>query len=521
MNINKKYPNFQDLYTFQDYKLVADAKKTFDCGISPICLLARNQHSRAGNLTIRTLRLEYAIQVWMKAVLISADYPNPLFYYWWLNYEDNDTSFRDIKYYNFYGQATPGEMVEGFWKLLKNIADSRSISVHEGLLYTNKMERLISKPTINFCVVLDIDDAKDACKKVDDVFNYPYDLTPKTYTWEQIKDLFVQLNLHQLSLTDIEQLHRNTEIDEMLFCACDHLDIEGVKTSVRMGANVNAIDKIGESALGHAISDFTQNGILMDKEYTDEERQTIERSNYKKCVEIVDYLLSLGADIDLYGVDGMQPITHAYYAHSIEMIKHLLEKGSNPNYNSFRSSDLFFYSEDSCRCTILDLINGLIYEDYDDYEKKIESLVRQYGGRLYTWDLDIDRWKHIGKYYLFMMAGNDKYLFFDNGERGVGDEQKITIENEDEIQTTLELIKIDGLYEWNQEYLQNIENPAFKWSTWRDRGYKLAQLVAQQLPDTVALYYPYGYNPKWKYSNWTEKHYLKTLRKKILVSQNR
>lgn len=121
---NKKYPNFQDLYSFSDYKKAYDARSTFNCGLSPVCLLAPDQHScvrtsvlkeksHYASLNIRTLKLEYAIQVWLKAGLISSDNPGPLLYYWWLHYEDNDTSFREIQYSKNWWGATPESMIDG------------------------------------------------------------------------------------------------------------------------------------------------------------------------------------------------------------------------------------------------------------------------------------------------------------------------------------------------------------------------------------------------------------------------
>lgn len=40
----KKYPNFQDLYSFEDYKRAYEAQETFCCGLSPICLSAPKHH---------------------------------------------------------------------------------------------------------------------------------------------------------------------------------------------------------------------------------------------------------------------------------------------------------------------------------------------------------------------------------------------------------------------------------------------------------------------------------------------
>ena len=68
----KKYPNSQDLYSFEDYKRACEAQETFCCGLSPICLSAPKHHDsfhtdvigdESANIalvTIRTLKLAYA-----------------------------------------------------------------------------------------------------------------------------------------------------------------------------------------------------------------------------------------------------------------------------------------------------------------------------------------------------------------------------------------------------------------------------------------------------------------------------
>lgn len=528
----KKYPNYQDLYSFADCKRAYEAHRTFDCGLSPVCLSAPDLHyschkdiikgrdAGSANVCYRTLKLEYAIRVWLRAALVSADNPGPLLYYWWLGYEDNETSFREVKYHKFYANTTPEEQVAGFWRLLEEIADSGEVKVCEG--YSYKVKDGAIRYGANFVVVLDRESAKDVEKVVEDVFVHPYNLTPKTYKWSEIKDLFIQLTLKQLSLVNPAKLHKHNEIDEMLFASCGQLDWEGVKNAVRMGANVNALDDRGESALQHTIAFFWDHGKIVDKEYTEEEKQAIDAENYEKCVKIVDYLLDLGADIDLFGTDGMQPLAEAYYARSLEMVKHLLERGANPNYNSYRSDDLSFGKDEDTRCTILSVIDDCLIEEYDDYEQSVEKLIREYGGRRLAWDLDYARGEHLGKYYIYLSPKDEKYLFFDNSGWGIGDENGITIENAEGLQTRIKLERVDGLKAWQQEYHQNLnERTLFDWNAWNRRGYALAKQVADILPDNVALFYPYGDSITRKYDDYNHCRYIETLWEKVRIYPHR
>ena len=135
----------------------------------------------------------------------------------------------------------------------------------------------------------------------------------------------------------------------------------------------------------------------------------------------------------------MQPLTCAYYAHSVEMVKHLLEKGANPNYNSYRCDDVCFHDEDSHRCTILQVIYDCLSDDYDDYEKEVETIIHDYGGRRLTWDYDTYRYEHIGKYYVTMSPSHETFLFFDNDGWGIGNEEELNIENEQGERKTIKL----------------------------------------------------------------------------------
>lgn len=522
----KKYPNFQDLYSFEDYKRAYEAQETFCCGLSPICLSAPKHHDsfhtdvigdESANIalvTIRTLKLAYATQVWTRAMLVSSGYTSELSNYWSLQYRDNETSFRELAYTDLPNGMTPKVLASFFWDLLETIANSSSIKVCEGYSLINKgldSFGIKKSPSIAFDVVLDRDEAKGCFDEISDVMGYPYNREPRSYRWEEIRDLFTELSLKQLSLMNLELLHKHTDIDEDLFRACNALDIQGVKFAISRGANVNALDKKGESALQKAVEDFSFYGIEIDKRYSDEERTRITDAAYERSLEIVDLLVSHGADVDLFGVEGMQPITCAYYEHSPAMIKHLLELGSDPNYNSYRSEDIPYESEDSTRCTILNLIWehwGESYEAYKD-DKEVTEMIRAYGGRLYDWDYDPQRRIHIGRYYVRMEPDEDEEnLFFDNSGWGIGDADHLTIEDEMLQQTTISLEAIEGLRQWHAEYRSCCEEENFDRDGWNRRGLALAREVARVLPESVALHYPYGDDLEIQWFPWCKRHHI-------------
>lgn len=502
--MNKQVPNWTDLYTFEDYVQAKQSFATFDCGLSPVCLCAPTQHycinssqkfgderTNSATINLRTIKLEYAIQVWTKAALISKTNGNPLQYYWWLHYEDTSSSFRELKYSTSYGvNQRSEELIQGFWNLLEEIANSETIKVREGYTVTNKT--LYGETHVNFTVVLDMPKADWHKADLNNVYEHTYDLTSRSYKWNDIKDLFVELTLHQLSLCDDEKLYKNTYVDELLFSACRVLDIDMVKHAVQLGANVNALDKGGESALQKTIEDCSWNDIYLDKEYTAEEKKSIRANNFRKCHDIVEYLVSQGADVDLYGVDGLQPLMCAYYDGNLDMVKFLFEHGSNPNYNSYRCDDI--NRSYTHRSTLIKVLDDEI-DDYSDFQLKVDKLARQHGAHHHDFDYNPHTGEHLGKCFVSFCASKDDNIFWDNGYCAIGTPYQITFEDCNDHLTTFTLPEMPGLMKWLQDYREHKDSPdEYDWKEWNKRGLHLAQEIANVLPDTVALHYYYGHH---------------------------
>ena len=88
--INKKHPNFQELYEFEDIRVTTRFSiegPTINSGYYPITLCGRDQVYAIGNTyklgtyelhnteeTVYTLRYYYATQVWNTAIAIASTY---------------------------------------------------------------------------------------------------------------------------------------------------------------------------------------------------------------------------------------------------------------------------------------------------------------------------------------------------------------------------------------------------------------------------------------------------------------
>jgi ankyrin repeat protein len=96
---------------------------------------------------------------------------------------------------------------------------------------------------------------------------------------------------------------------------------------------VNGIDKDGQTPITRAIKSHWAHFIEMHKCYSDAERKELEYRAYQLLEPIMDYLIAHGANLDLFGHDGMTPLCAAYYANSVAATRYLLEHGADPNIN--------------------------------------------------------------------------------------------------------------------------------------------------------------------------------------------
>jgi len=521
--INKKHPNFQELYEFDDIRVTTrfsiDAP-TNNSGYYPIALCGRDQVYQIGNTyklgaynlektqeTIYTLRYYYATQVWNTAIAIASNsYVGNPFLYILPHWEDRDDSFRKLVNNEKYTQ----EAVERLWKLMEEIADSGNIKVHEGYFLLNETKNYWGGPdrcypnneaNFRILIVLDADNTEIAKSKINDIWNDVYDKTDHSYKWYEIKDLFKELSLSQRELLNNCWMHKHNKTDMLLFDACSRLDINDVMAAVEKGANVNALDDSGESALQKTVEWFSDTGVSMNKEYTEEEREHIKQTNFEKSKEIVKYLVGKGADIDLYGYSGMSPLACAYYEHSVEMIKFLLELGADPNTNCYLTDGSHNWGYSS---TILACINDDLAEEYDDNEQEIERIIENAGGRLMAWGWNPELYIFTGKPFVCVWP-TETGIFYDSGYRHCGDSRSIRIERENQEPQIFSLDSINGLTEWHNEYKENHKTKEGTqyidyWRDWRERGLSLAKKVIQLLPDDVEFYYLFNTPTVFEYS---------------------
>lgn len=172
----------------------------------------------------------------------------------------------------------------------------------------------------------------------------------------------------------------------------------------------------------------------------------------------MEYLLEQGADINLYGYDSGTPLMAAYYSHNVELVKFLLDKGANPNTNSYLTDSPYWPYEKNVRSSVLDSISGLLPEDYDDKVLRIESLIYEAGGRHFVWDFTPWNNGNVGKFVIVMEPSYYGFrTFLNNDGTEIGDDKHIVIEDENDKRTTIKLPDLPELRQWSIDYRNNLK----------------------------------------------------------------
>lgn len=509
----KKHPNFQDLYSIEDInKAKACSKQT---GYYPISLMPGDQTAVLGN-TPRlgafklsntsqrsyTLRYWYAMQVWNTAIAIACDsVVGNKFLGILPQWKDRDESFRML----VNNKKFTSNMVEELWKLLEDIANSGNIRVHEGFFMENTTKGYWGAPSkcniemrckfyIN--IILDVPSARTNKFPIENIWEHKFCKEDKSYRWDEIKHLFCEVSLPVRELMNHEWMNRKGDYDAELIEACRNLDLEGVKAAAGKGANVNALDSGDETPLTNAIDDYYLTGMKTDVYYTEEDKSEIENNNYQKLIPIIDYLLEQGADIDLFGYDGLSPVTAAYYTHSPRLVEYLLKKGANPNVNCF----LIDTANEGMYCsTILSCIAEDMAEEYDDAEREIERLVKQYGGRLYYFGYNPVKREYTGRTFVEFWPTKDS-LFENSAYDKCGDYKTLRIETSENTFTDVDISSVEGLEQWHKEFVDHYYDDEStrtndEWNIWFSKGLEFAKKVKSLLPGNIDLYYLYDCKP--------------------------
>ena len=385
-----------ELFTLEEFKLANDIRGTYDCGYSPVVLNDMSQicgwvHSRISIFRHMTLRFYYATQVWMKALFILSEETNSYFCFGRPVWESDGSGFRFVKFEQEGGESLSSKIAR-FWEILREVADSKSIFVFEQVIRENEtsdVEYDRYKEQIKITYIVDKDDLSSWHGRSPDLSAYNFSSEKKTYSWDEIKDLFVEISSRVLSLVHYRNMNFHNPDDaatNALHAACAQLDIGAVKRALQDGADPNGFDKYGTTPLVLCVEEFFRFRETEDGNYADKPKEEIER-DIDNRISIMRLLLENGADIDFYGADCYNALTETYFPEVPEIMKFLLENGADPNHNcSIIDEPWTWYYKSGVLNLMLDRISFEEMENgkANDNLLAMEKLLNEYGAKLYV-----------------------------------------------------------------------------------------------------------------------------------------
>ena len=282
-----------------------------------------------------------------------------------------------------------------------------------------------------------------------------------------------------------------SKADRALFIACRELNLGAIRTALKKRARVNILNEEGNSPLCEAISYSRWHCFPSDREPGPEEYFTLRQKGQALCVKAAEYLLGKGADPDLFGKGGTQPLLEAYYNEDVPLVRLLLGKGSNPNYNS--------YVTDIADPLNKGISSSVLYDIYGETDSltpaqtEIMELVYRYGGRVFRWGFNPMTREFDEKCLVRMWPNFRESLFSDSEGAEVGDFHSLTLEREDGENVIIDLSDAEEqLMEWSEAYGDDLD-PGGERKDLYERGLSIAEnLLAPILPSWARVYYRDG-----------------------------
>jgi hypothetical protein len=360
---------------YEPYQVMADSSSNYRLWCSAII----NKEEASIILNIKTLKLEFAMQVWEIAQAMT------IHKYWHYLKHDWIKGNDPIKELVLTGEQRQ-EAEKYFQQKLMEICQDEKLMVSEGATFRGCKDDLYRPDKLILDVCLNENElTKEITDKIHYQFSrnekhYPLDQKNIRFTYEDIKDYFVYLDVHLLSLLNAEDGVKDiTAAEKALLDSAERLNLDGILKAVSDGANINAIDDMGETAITKVIRasryDFHP---LADKEAFEKfQRETPEFTNEEKIM-VAQKLLDMGADINFFGPSGINGLLETTYNHNPVLMKFLLDKGANPNFN--------YHPEDGMEWIKSDPLYNVMgdYCCYDGDEKtleEMEALLRNAGAK--------------------------------------------------------------------------------------------------------------------------------------------
>ena len=266
-----------------------------------------------GDETAIHIKFAYMLELWKRAMAeTEKEYPGFLAHEWYRR-----GYFNALRYTN----ENHGIAVDCFIHKLEKLADSGEIKVKEKLEVDEKNNLTLTCRSYGSF-------AGNGKHYSDRMRAYKCSDAEFTYKWKEVRKHFIQLSASEVAMFYGSEMNPYDPKNDVLHKACEDHDYQAVVKAVEAGADVNGFDKYGETPLNNLVAENTvEDGLEQlekyDPEYTD------------NIIRIMDYLVSKGANINLYGFDGDDILELVHFSGNLRVMKHLCELGIRKDLNCF------------------------------------------------------------------------------------------------------------------------------------------------------------------------------------------
>lgn len=331
--------HFTERYSREQFQTKSDILSTYHSldrkiNYSPYLLRSLNDFQKAyffakfdkkelpTELCVRSAKFNFALQVWEVAQKLTQQwYPFHLNHEW---VKTKDPLKKLVFTHNKRAEA------ENYFKeMLIALCDSPLIISSESIHFSQNNETLqlnacVNEPEINNNIINKIADQYRNNKT-----SYFFNQYNCRFSYDEIKDFFVYCDTELLTLLYAKETTPTlTKEENKLFNAVDNFDWKNIEKTVSEGTNINCINHLG-------CTPFTQLFDSATCKIAENELNSNEDEIVQQTISLADKMLSLGADINFFGYDGINALQVTSYTHNPKLMKYLLSKGANPNINYF------------------------------------------------------------------------------------------------------------------------------------------------------------------------------------------
>ena len=311
-----------------------------------------------------TPRAYFAVRVWETVrdnLLTRPEFAGALEIEWY----PVAATFRSVRFVN----GGTERFITAMFEEMRRIADSRTVEIRYGRFDLPALPTLPDYPRRYYIMPQELLTEKRGYGMKDEL--KPLQNTPAgNFSWNDIKYVFVILKPIQLAYIAGDEMNRHTPLDEEFIDACGEFDLTKVKELVAKGANIHAAGQYGDTAMSNMMFRYASAAV-------DENGHCrFDNKNRDKFIELAEYLLSLGYNINLAGYADSTCLDAVPHVEDMDIAEFLLAHGANPNLGSFIGD---FPSRWHLGRTVLDHIWEDLICGEDPWCEKLSTFLLRHG----------------------------------------------------------------------------------------------------------------------------------------------